>query len=1018
MRSDQLHPSFLVESGHGALQRNENARPGDTGDMVTSRPQIPLAPPTHDVEREPSNKKPDRNWPQAVCLLLGGYALVGGLISFAGWFADIPALTDWEGRGVSIQPLTTVAAILSGGAAIMLAFRIPMIAGSLGVLIGLIGLSSIVQTAASLDLGIDTMVMFGREWGRTGVTSPGRMGIPGSISWTVIGAAVLCASIGQRSKYANRRGIANDTAVTLAVVGIAISMLSLIGFLHRAEALYTLPRLTIIAVQTSTFIFATSLAILVSLRSEGPMSLFTETGPGGTLVRRIMPAVILIPIALGLLMLAGVTAGYYDTAFGVAIRTLLEIGFLLALLVWTARAVNRQAQRAEETQRDLALLADAMPQVVWIAGPDGRVSYYNAQVAGFGGGEQYGDRADGWTPTIHPEDAAEAAECWEAALASRLPFGNEHRIQMADGSYRWHLSRAFPVLASDGGVEKWYGTTTDIHDLKLAEEVLRESEQRFARFMHHLPGLAWIKDSSGRYVYANDAAMRAFKMSKALYGRTDAEIFSSEVAAAFSANDRKALESGTGIQVIEQLEDETGVIRHSLVSKFPIPLSAGTEPMIGGMAIDITEQRQAEAVREFLFGITERIRTAEDPEELLARVSTAVGEYLGVHRCLFNSIDLETDVEIVHTDYARDGASVAGRHKISAYSSLTSEEMSRGYTVVNNDAARDERTAALYDEVYGPNNERAYVAVPMLRDGTWVASLWCSDDRPRKWADHEIELLENIAERTWLAVERLRANTLLEERVERRTQELAEVNEQLRTQMEERSRIEDQRVRLLKKLFTIQEDERGRIARDIHDQLGQRLTALRLKIAAVKDLCAADPLLSQRVTRLQEISELLDSEVSFLAWELRPSILNETDLDSALEQYVREWSRFSGIFAECDRVGLVGVQVDSEIATNLYRITQEALNNVAKYSQAEVANVLLEKRGSDLILIIEDNGVGFDLASLSENGDERGGFGLVGMRERASIVSGTFEIESAPGQGTTIFVRVPLDSRGGYKDGN
>src|SRR6202022_4511700 len=104
-----------------------------------------------------------------------------------------------------------------------------------------------------------------------------------------------------------------------------------------------------------------------------------------------------------------------------------------------------------------------------------------------------------------------------------------------------------------------------------AGESLRESEQRFARFMHHLPGLAWIKDLQGRYVYANDAAVRAFRTpGPELFGRTDEEVFPPATAAHFKQNDQRALASGGGVQVIETLEDEDGVLRHSVVSKFPI----------------------------------------------------------------------------------------------------------------------------------------------------------------------------------------------------------------------------------------------------------------------------------------------------------------------------------------------------------------------------------------------------------------------------------------------------------------
>jgi PAS domain S-box-containing protein len=137
---------------------------------------------------------------------------------------------------------------------------------------------------------------------------------------------------------------------------------------------------------------------------------------------------------------------------------------------------------------------------------------------------------------------------------------------------------------------------------KLAEEnaraaaALRESEQRFSGFMQHLTGLAWIKDLQGRYVFANDAALRIFQRPPAvLYGKTDDEVFDPTTAAEFKANDRQVLASGTGVQVVETLCHADGVVHHSLVSKFPIPGPDGQPACVGGMAIDITERIEAEA---------------------------------------------------------------------------------------------------------------------------------------------------------------------------------------------------------------------------------------------------------------------------------------------------------------------------------------------------------------------------------------------------------------------------------------
>jgi PAS domain S-box-containing protein len=126
-----------------------------------------------------------------------------------------------------------------------------------------------------------------------------------------------------------------------------------------------------------------------------------------------------------------------------------------------------------------------------------------------------------------------------------------------------------------------------------AEQALHASEQRFARFMQNLPGLAWIKDSEGRYVYANSGAEKAFRLSSdQLYGKTDEEVFPPETAARFRENDLVAIARPSGVQVIEALMHDDGVVHHSVVSKFPIPGKDGT--LIGGIAFDITDRVQAE----------------------------------------------------------------------------------------------------------------------------------------------------------------------------------------------------------------------------------------------------------------------------------------------------------------------------------------------------------------------------------------------------------------------------------------
>ncbi|MDQ3282127.1 MAG: PAS domain-containing protein [Acidobacteriota bacterium] len=182
-----------------------------------------------------------------------------------------------------------------------------------------------------------------------------------------------------------------------------------------------------------------------------------------------------------------------------------------------------------------------------------------------------------------------------------------------------------------------------------------------------------------------------------------------------------------------------------------------------GLAIDITARRLAEGRLALVAAVSELIGAYEDPGELLYEVSRALGEHLHVRRCLFTEIDLDRDRGIVRRDYCRDVPSVAGVYKVSDYPESTRHELEEGRIVVNEDAKTDPRTASHYEQTYEPTGERAYIAVPLLREGRWVAELWISDDMPRHWSAQDVALLQSVAERVWTAVEKLRVHAALRE---------------------------------------------------------------------------------------------------------------------------------------------------------------------------------------------------------------------------------------------------------------
>jgi two-component system CheB/CheR fusion protein len=245
----------------------------------------------------------------------------------------------------------------------------------------------------------------------------------------------------------------------------------------------------------------------------------------------------------------------------------------------------------------------------------------------------------------------------------------------------------------------------------------------------------------------------------------------------------------------------------------------------------------------------------------------------------------------------------------------------------------------------------------------------------------------------------LRAHTELETRVRSRTEELE-------SEVHEHEAAKTAVTHVLHRLVTAQEDERARIARDLHDQMGQQLTVLRMALERAQQQPSSESAASSISQALQLTSEL-GHDVDFLSWQLRPTVLDELGLTAALPRFVAEWSSHVGIPAVFRGVGYEHGQLPREAEVAFYRIAQEALNNIAKHSHASRVDVVLGANDGRVTLVVEDDGLGFDLGQESVNAK---GFGLSGMRERAALVGASLHIESKPDKGTSVFLTRPVES--------
>lgn len=165
------------------------------------------------------------------------------------------------------------------------------------------------------------------------------------------------------------------------------------------------------------------------------------------------------------------------------------VGFIGAVIDIHER--KQAEQKLVESEERLQHLADAMPQVVWIADAQGTVNYYNNRVKELAGVVQTATDHWEWQPVVHPDEVTSTLKVWQKAIQEKSNYSHEHRLLMKDGNYRWHLSRAFPILDTNGDVARWYGTATDIDELKQTEQALIASKQYFQKLADAAPVLIW-----------------------------------------------------------------------------------------------------------------------------------------------------------------------------------------------------------------------------------------------------------------------------------------------------------------------------------------------------------------------------------------------------------------------------------------------------------------------------------------------------------------------------------------------
>jgi PAS domain S-box-containing protein len=608
---------------------------------------------------------------------------------------------------------------------------------------------------------------------------------------------------------------------------------------------------------------------------------------------------------------------------------------------------------------------------------------------------------------VHPDDREPLNRAFLASFDTRGISTLDYRIQTPDGRLKYVNSRWRVTHADDGTPVRAVGTLHDITDRKEAEERVRAADARLRAVLNNAPVVIFAADSEGTYtLFEGRGLVRRGVALGELVGRTigtsypDLKLVPANgdpvpLPVAF----RRVLagESASGLIKMESEYLETRMV----------PDRDGEGRVVGmiGVSTVVTERRRAELrvqhlnrVYAMLSGINETIVREPDPHRMLEAAC-----WLAVERGDFRMawVGLTDDAGTLAVT-AHAGASpetVAGITDLIASphgnpdAAWTARAMRSGETSISNDIASDP-LAARWRGLAAENGYRSMAALPLKVRGRVIGAFNLYAGATEAFDAEELRLLGELAMDIGFGLE------VHERELERRRidQALRDSEARLRRSMADLQAIST-------RLNEAREQERVKMARDIHDNLGQALTALKLDVAEVRRRLDAGESASIR-ERLTEMSALIDTtvdEVRRVAGELRPVVLDDLGFVGAIRAYLIDVERRAALRCmlrtPCDDVPIAG-----DRATALFRILQEALTNVVRHAAATRVDVSLAVDAGRVRLVVHDDGRGVPAAAVTNPRS----LGLLGMRDRAVLIGGDVSISGGPGAGTTVTVELPL----------
>jgi len=453
------------------------------------------------------------------------------------------------------------------------------------------------------------------------------------------------------------------------------------------------------------------------------------------------------------------------------------------------------------------------------------------------------------------------------------------------------------------------------------------------------------------------------------------------------------LASGESVKVTHVHPDPTtGQKRYLDIVASPMYDPAGQITRIIELMRDVTDEKQ----------LADSLLRRNQQLSILNAVATTVNQSLDLEELLGQTLNellrlTEIDVGAVflyeetvgslellaHQGLSEEAARLAAR--LGMLDGSCGGVIEKGQVIVVPDLARyrGRRAASLKREKL-----RTLVHIPLVAKGCKLGSMCVGTRTQREFDEEEQELFTALGNQVAVAVENARL--------------YAEVQ-----------RKEQMRGELLKKVINAQEDERKRIARELHDDTSQTLAALLYKVEETMDMDLGDLAeIEMKLTRMHDlVTHTLDG-VHKLIFDLRPTMLDHLGLVPALRWFAQSRLEPAGMQVTIEETS-TGRRRPAEVETVLFRVVQEAINNIVRHSGARNVNILFHFEEETTTIRVEDDGLGFDMVGVTLSPDTRQGLGLMGMRERVELLGGGMEIITAPGCGTKLNIYVPNNEQGG-----